>query len=65
MLDSLSWSFTILSFLANYTKIIFADGEYSIYEESENTTGVIRSRQSKKDKQYNGHKKKDKGTTTI
>jgi hypothetical protein len=42
-------------------KNIFADGEYSIYEESKNTTGVIRSRQSKKDRQYNGQKKKDKG----
>jgi len=34
-------------------------------EEFEDTKGVIRSRKSKKDKQHNGQKKKEKSQTTI
>ena len=35
------------------------------YEEFEDTKGVIRIRISKKDRQHNGQKKKDKSRTTI
>jgi len=35
-----------------------------IFEEFEDTKGVIRICKSKKDRQHNGPKKKDKGTNT-
>ena len=41
------------------------DGEVSIsLEQSEDTTEVIRSHKSRKNRQYNGQKKKDKSTNT-
>jgi hypothetical protein len=38
---------------------------YLIKEEFEDTKGAIRIRISKKNRQYNGQKKKDKGQKTI
>jgi len=36
-----------------------------IQEEFEETTGVIRIRKSKKDRQFNGQKRKDKETSDL
>jgi len=38
---------------------------HGIKKTFKNTKGVIRSRKLKKDRQYNGQKKKDKKQTTI
>ena len=44
--------------------LIHENSYYSLYEEFEVTKGVIRIRQSKKDRQYNGQKKKNKMTSS-
>jgi len=40
-------------------------GVYVMQEELEDTKEVIRNRKSTTDRQYNGHKKKTKGTNLL
>ena len=40
--------------------VSFISGSLGVYEEFEDTKGVIRIRKSKKDRQHNGQKQKDK-----
>ena len=44
--------------------IQYNDGSRTIYEETEDTTRIIRIRKSMKDRQHNGQKKKDKQRST-
>ena len=44
--------------------IQYNNGNRTIYEETEDTTRIIRIRKSMKDRQHNGQKKKDKQRST-
>ena len=61
----MDYKYSFLQFIFQIVRILTNDTWLVLDEEFEDTKGVIRISKSKKDRQHNGQKKKDKGQTTF
>jgi len=61
-MHTVTYYLIFIFFLEKVSLSIF-DSRYILKEKFENTKGIIRSRKSKKDRQYNGKRNRTKGQT--